>query len=192
MRIVFCGVGALGSSAAVLCRNLDATLVFIDFDRVESKNLLAQAYVKQSVGKNKAEALKLQLLNFHGVKAESFGVRVTAENVATLCKGASLVIDCFDNADSRKVLSDFARSSSTPLLHAAVSGDGTFGLVRWDERFVPDAEDVAGQATCEGGEHLPLLGLLCGAIARTVQDFVKGGARRDSMVGLAAVTPTNA
>jgi len=66
MRIVFCGVGALGSTAAVLCRNLDASLVFVDFDRVESKNLLAQAYVKQSVGKNKAEALKLQLLNFHG------------------------------------------------------------------------------------------------------------------------------
>ena len=190
MRIVFCGVGALGSTAAVLCRNLDATLVFIDFDRVESKNLLAQAYVKQSVGKNKAEALKLQLLNFHGVKAESFGVRVTADNVATLCKDAQLIVDCFDNVDSRKLLSDFARASSTPLLHAAFSGDGTFGLVRWDERFAPDAEDTAGQATCEGGEHLPLLGLLGGTIARTVQDFVKGGTRRDSMVGLAAVTPT--
>lgn len=190
MRIVFCGVGALGSTAAVLCRNLDATLVFIDFDRVESKNLLAQAYVKQSVGKNKAEALKAQLLNFHGVKAEAFGVRVTADNVATLAKGAGLLIDCFDNAASRALLSGHARASGTPLLHAAVSGDGTFGLVRWDERFVPDAEDVAGQATCEGGEHLPLIGLLGAAIARAVQDFVKGGVRRDSMVGLAAVTPT--
>ena len=191
MRIVFCGVGALGSTAAVLCRNLDASLVFIDFDRVESKNLLAQAFVKQSVGKNKAEALKMQLLNFHGVKAESFGVRLTTENVATLCKDAGLLVDCFDNAASRKLLSDFARSASTPLLHAAVSGDGTFGLVRWDERFVPDAEDVAGQATCEGGEHLPLIGLLGAAIARAVQDFVKGGTRRDSMIGLAAVTPTS-
>jgi hypothetical protein len=191
MRIVFCGVGALGSTAAVLCRNLDASLVFIDFDRVESKNLLAQAFVKQSVGKNKAEALKMQLLNFHGVKAESFGVRLTTENVATLCKDAGLLIDCFDNAASRKLLSDFARTSATPLLHAAVSGDGTFGLVRWDERFVPDAEDVAGQATCEGGEHLPLIGLLGAAIARAVQDFVKGGTRRDSMIGLAAVTPTS-
>ena len=191
MRIVFCGVGALGSTAAVLCRNLDVTLVFIDFDRVESKNLLAQAYVKQSVGKNKAEALKLQLLNFHGIKAESFGVRLTRENAAALCKDAGLLIDCFDNAKSRTLLSEFARGASIPLLHAAVSGDGTFGLVRWDERFVADAEDTAGQATCEGGEHLPLLGLLCAALARTVQDFVKGGARRDSMIGLAAVTPTS-
>lgn len=190
MRIVFCGVGALGSTAAVLCRNLEATLVFIDFDRVESKNLFAQAFVKQSVGKNKAEALKLQLLNFHGVKAESVGVRVTAENVATLCRDASLIVDCFDNAASRAVLSLHAREAGTPLLHAAVTGDGTFGIVRWDERFVPDPEDVVGQATCEGGEHLPLIGLLGATIARTIQDFVKAGLRRDSMVGLAAVTAT--
>ncbi|MCC6334112.1 MAG: ThiF family adenylyltransferase [Myxococcales bacterium] len=191
MRIVFCGVGALGSHTAVLCRNLDATFVFIDFDRVESKNLLAQAYVKQSVGKNKAEALKAQLLNFHGVKAEAFGVRLTKDNVAQLCAGAGLLVDCFDNAASRRLLSDHARLSGVPLLHAALSGDGTFGLIRWDERFSADPEDHSGQATCEGGEHLPLLGLLDGALARTIQDFVKGGVRRDSMVGLAAVTPTS-
>jgi molybdopterin/thiamine biosynthesis adenylyltransferase len=189
-RILFCGVGALGSTAAVLCRNLEATLVFIDFDRVESKNLLAQAFVKQSVGKNKAEALKAQLLNFHGVKAESFGVRLTVENVEQLCGAAGLIVDCFDNLASRKVLSDFARPKQIALLHAAISGDGTFGLVRWDERFNPDPEDHAGQATCEGGEHLPLIGLLGAAVARAVQDFCKGGVKRDCMVGLAAVTPT--
>ena len=189
-RLVFCGVGALGSTAAMLCRNLEATLVFLDFDRVESMNLLAQAYVKQSVGKNKAEALKAQLLNFHGNKAESFGVRLSADNVAQLCGSAFLIIDCFDNLASRKVLCDFARGQGKPLLHAAVSGDGTFGLVRWDERFAPDAEDQAGQATCEGGEHLPLIGLLGAAVARAIQDFCKGGLKRDSLVGLAAVTPT--
>lgn len=189
-RIVFCGVGALGSTAAMLCRNLEATLVFVDFDRVESKNLLAQAFVKQSVGKNKAEALKAQLLNFHGHKAESFGVRLTADNVAQLCGSATLIVDCFDNLASRQVLSQFARAQGKALLHAAVSGDGTFGLVRWDARFAADEEDQAGQATCEGGEHLPLIGLLAAALARAIQDFCKGGLERDCMVGLAAVTPT--
>jgi hypothetical protein len=192
MRIVFCGVGAIGSTAAVLCRNLEATLVFIDFDRVESKNLLAQAFVKPSVGKNKAEALKLQLLNLHGVKAESFGVRVTRDNVAALCGSADLLVDCFDNQASRVLLSDFARAAGKPLVHGALAADGTFGLVRWDERFVPDAEDTAGQATCEGGAHLPLIGQLGATLARVVQDFAKHGARRDAMVSLVAVTPTTA
>jgi molybdopterin/thiamine biosynthesis adenylyltransferase len=190
MRILFCGVGAIGSSAAVLCRNLEAQLAFIDFDRVESKNLLAQAYVKPSVGKNKAEALKLQLLNLHGVKAESFGVRLTRDNVEALCGGGDLLVDCFDNQDSRLLLSEFARKAGKPLVHGAVSADGTFGLVRWDERFTPDAEDTAGQATCEGGAHLPVLGLLAATLARAVQDFAKHGVKRDALVNLTAVIPT--
>lgn len=190
MRIVFCGVGALGSTAANFCRNLHATLCFVDFDRVESKNVLAQAYVKQSIGKNKAEALKLQFQNFYGVKAESFGVKLVADNVEALCGSADLLVDCFDNKASRELLSGFARKAGKPLVHAAVSGDGTFGIVRWDERFTPDAEDQPGQATCEGGEHLPLIGLLGTTLARAIQDFLKSGVKRDAMVSLNAVTPT--
>ena len=190
MRIVFCGVGALGSTAVILCRNLAATLCLVDFDRVESKNVLAQAFVKQSIGKNKADALKLQLQNFHGVKAESFGVKLVAENVEALCGSADLLVDCFDNLASRQLLSAFARRAGKALVHGALAGDGTFGVVRWDERFVPDAEDVEGQATCEGGEQLPLIGVMGGAIARCIQDFIKHGVKRDVMVSLNAVTPT--
>jgi molybdopterin/thiamine biosynthesis adenylyltransferase len=186
-RIVFCGVGALGSNAAMLCRNLESELVFVDFDRVESKNLLAQAYVKASIGKNKAESLKLQLANFHGVKAESFGVRLAEANAATLLARATLLVDCFDNLASRALLSAHARAASAPLVHAAISADGTFGLVRWDERFTPDPEDEPGQATCEGGAHLPMIGLLSSVLARTIQDFVARGDQRDAMVSLSGV-----
>src|SRR5262245_39298925 len=178
MRIVFCGVGALGSTAAVLCRSLGAELRLVDFDRVESKNLAAQAFVKQSLGKNKAEALKLQLWNFWALKAEALAVRVVAENVAEVCAGADLIVDCFDNRAGREVLSAHARAAGLPLVHAALSADGRFGLVRWDERFVADAEDQAGQATCEGGEHLPFIGLLAGALARVIQEFVVDQRRR--------------
>lgn len=197
MRIVFCGVGALGSNAVVACRNLEASLVLVDFDRVESKNCLSQAFVKQSVGKNKAEALKLQLANFWGVKAESFGVRVTEDNVVTLCGSADLVVDAFDNAKSRRLLSAWARSAQKPLVHAAVSADGTFGMVRWDETSTPDEEPSAGESgaegqptTCEGGEHLPILTVIGSALARAVQDFVQKGEKKDSMISLSGVTIT--
>jgi len=188
MRIVFCGVGALGSNAVVACRNLEASLVLVDFDRVESKNCLSQAFVKQSVGKNKAEALKLQLANFWGVKAEAFGVRVTEDNVATLCGAADLVVDAFDNAKSRRLLSAWARSANKALVHAAVSADGTFGMVRWDETFTADEEGAEGQATCEGGEHLPIIALIGSTLARTVQDFVAKGTKRDAMISLSGVS----
>ncbi len=188
MRVLFCGVGALGSTAVVLCRSLGVELALVDFDRVETKNLHAQAFVKQSLGKNKAEALKLQLSNFYGLKCEAFGVRLTAANVDTLGQGADLLVDCFDNQASRQLLSEYARRTNKPLVHAAMAADGQFGLVRWDVRFVADAEDQEGQATCEGGEHLPFIGVLAATLARVIQDFVKTKDQHDAMVALRSVT----
>lgn len=190
MRILFCGVGALGSNAAVLCRNLDADLAFVDFDRVESKNLLSQAYTKQAVGRNKAEALRLQLLNFHGRRAQAFPVRLEETNVAALAKGAGLLVDCLDNLAGRTVVAAHAARAGTPAVHAGLSADGTFGLIRWSERFRPDAEDAPGQATCENGEHLPLIGQTAAALARVIQDFTSSGLRRDVLVTLTEVRTT--
>lgn len=190
-RIVWMGCGALGSNAVVLCRSLKAEHVFVDFDRVESKNLASQAFVKQSLNRNKADALAAQLLNFWGIRSTARPVRCEATNVAQLCAGADLVVDCFDNAISRQVLSTYCRiGDGPPLVHAALAGSGDFGLVRWDEHFIPDAEDTAGQATCEGGEHLPFIGLLAGALAGTVQEFLEKGVKRNVMVTRGGISTT--
>jgi molybdopterin/thiamine biosynthesis adenylyltransferase len=190
MRVVICGVGALGSTAVLFIRNLEVELRLIDFDRVESKNLAAQWFVKQSVGKAKADSIRLQLANFYGHKAEAVNVRLVANNTDQLLAAADLAVDCFDNADSRSLLSEACRARSIPLLHGALAADGTFGMIRWDERFTPDRESVVGQATCEGGEHLPMIGLIGATLARAIQDFVKDGARHDYLVSLSGVTRT--
>ena len=189
-KVVVCGVGALGSTAVHCCRSLGVELRVVDFDRVEAKNLAAQWFVKQSIGKNKAEAIRLQLANFYGVRAEAFGVRLAAGNAAQLLAGCALAVDCFDNADSRIALADAARAAGVPLVHAALAADGTFGLVRWDERFVADREDAASQATCEGGDHLPMIGVIGATLARAIQDFVRSGERRDYLISLSGVTRT--
>lgn len=188
MKIVVCGVGALGSTAVLFMRNLvDLELRVVDFDRVESKNVSAQWFVKQSVGKNKAEAIRLQLANFYGGKAEAMSVKLVDTNAAQLLDGADLAVDCFDNADSRLVLAEACRAKQLPLVHAALAADGTFGMIRWDERFTPDREDTPGQPTCEGGEHLPLIGVVGATLARAIQDFTKDGARHDYFVSLSGV-----
>jgi len=191
LRIVICGVGALGSTCVQFLRAVpDTELRLVDFDRVESKNLSAQWFVKASLGKNKAEAIKLQLASFYGLKAEAIGQRLGPHNAKELLAGCGLAVDCFDNADSRLALAEAARAAGVPLVHAALAADGTFGLVRWDDRFVPDREDAEGAATCEGGEHLPMIGVLGSVLARAIQDFAKNSARHDYMVSLSAVTRT--
>lgn len=191
-RVLIAGVGALGSTCVQFIRNVDAELRLVDFDRVESKNLSAQWFVKQSVGKNKAEAVRLQLTNFYGgPKTEAMGTRLAATNARELLAGCDLAVDCFDNADSRIVLSEAARAAGVPLLHGAIAADGTVGLVRWDERFTADREDTPGEATCEGGEHLPMIGLVGATLARAIQDFLKDGTRSDYLVSLTGSVQTS-
>ncbi|MBI2927966.1 MAG: ThiF family adenylyltransferase [Verrucomicrobia bacterium] len=175
MKILFCGGGALGSHALFLARELEHELAVIDFDRVETKNLAAQWFVKQMVGKNKATALKLQLLNFYDVKIRDHAVKLTPLNVDTLLGSAGLVVECFDNAESRRLVQDFVRARQKPCVHAGLAANGEFGVVRWDKDFVIDAEDAAGQATCEGRGFLPLIVRLSGALVASIQFFLTDG-----------------
>src|SRR5262250_907848 len=103
MKILFCGGGALGSHGLLLARDLQHDLAVIDFDRVETKNLASQWFVKQMVGKNKATALKMQFLNFYDVKLQDYTVKLTELNVETILADVGLVVECFDNAEGRRV-----------------------------------------------------------------------------------------
>jgi molybdopterin/thiamine biosynthesis adenylyltransferase len=190
VNVTVCGVGALGSHTIHVLRNLPVDLTVVDGDRVESANLHSQMYSRQVVGKNKAEATRLLLLNQYGREARALPVRVRVDNVAQVCGPAQLVLDCFDNAASRQVLGTYCRDEDVPLVHGGISADGLFGLVRWDERFEADEEDREGQATCQTGEHLPLISLVAAALALTVRDFVASGRRRDVMVTSTTTTTT--
>jgi hypothetical protein len=175
MKILFCGGGALGSHALFLARDLPHDLAVIDFDRVETKNLASQWFVKQMIGKNKATALRMQLLNFYDVKLHDYPVKLTPLNVDTLLGGAGLVIECFDNAESRRIVQDHVRQTNTPCLHAGLAARGEFGVARWDNDFVIDQEDATGQATCEGRGFLPLILRVSSCIVSSIQFFLENG-----------------
>jgi hypothetical protein len=172
MNILFCGGGALGSHALFIARDLEHELAVIDFDRVETKNLASQWFVKQMVGKNKATALKTQLLNFYGVTIKDYTVKLTGLNADTILGGADLIAECFDNAESRRVVQTYVRSHGKPCLHAGLAANGEFGVVRWDRDFVIDEENVPGQATCEGRGFLPLILRVSSALVASIQFYL--------------------
>jgi molybdopterin/thiamine biosynthesis adenylyltransferase len=170
--IIVCGGGALGSHVLWLGRNLKVNWIVIDDDRVETKNLGSQWFVKQMLGKQKAQALKAQMQNFAGSKIEAHAVRLRANNVDALLARADLVVDCFDNAASRHLVQNFVREQGIPCLHGGLAADGTFGAVRWDARFVIDSEDVPGQATCEAGGFLPLIVRVSACLVDAIQNWL--------------------
>ena len=173
MKILVCGGGALGSHLVYLSRSLPETeWAVVDFDRVETKNLWSQWFVKPMIGKNKATALKLQCRNFFGQALRDYPVRLESTNVDTILGDHDLVVDCLDNAASRRLVQETVRRSGQPCLHGGLAADGAFGVVRWDRDFVIDAEDAPGQPTCEGGEFLPLIVGVSRALAASLRAFL--------------------
>ncbi len=174
MRITIVGVGALGSHATFFLRN-EGEIKIIDFDRVDRKNVLAQFHGLPGVGKNKVQSLQQSMQFLFGLKLAGSPHKLTADNENQLLAESDLILDCLDNAASRELVQGFARRTKTPCLHGALAADGAFGRIVWDENFVIDKETTAGGATCEGGEHLPFIGVVSAYLARAAQEFLTKG-----------------
>lgn len=176
-KITIVGVGALGSHAVLLLRNNEASILAVDFDRIERKNVLSQFHAQNAVGKNKVVALQ-QLMQFvFGVKIGAVPHRLTSQNAMEILGGSDLILDCLDNGESRRVIQTFARERKVPCLHGALAGGGQFGRVIWDEDFMIDDEAGEGVATCEDGEFLPFIAIVSSYLAHAAQHFLKTGGK---------------
>jgi molybdopterin/thiamine biosynthesis adenylyltransferase len=178
-KITLIGLGALGSHAALALRNV-GHLKLVDFDLVEQKNTLAQFHTKMSLRRNKAQAMQQAMLGLWGLKVEVVPHKVTDDNVAVILAGSDLVIDATDNIAARACIKGYCEEAGLPLLHGAMSQDGTFAQVVWTEEFEVEAGE--GGATCEDGENLPFHVLVGAYIAQVAKDFFDKGKRRNFQV----------
>lgn len=173
--ITIVGAGALGSHVALMLRNQEEPIEVIDFDKVEQKNTLAQFHTKMGLRKNKAQALSQTLNGLFGTKVKAVPHKLTKDNWSTLFKDSKIIIDCTDNIAARTLIQDYWEEYAVPVLHGGLSADGTFARVIWDDLFIPDAEGEEGEATCEGGEHLPFFVMAASVLAAEAQRFLKTG-----------------
>jgi hypothetical protein len=183
-HIYIIGVGALGSNAAMLLRNEDATFTLVDFDRVEAKNLTTQAFSTQTLGVNKAQAfVRSANFNFGRTRASYVAApgKITSDNVKTTLHNPTLLVDATDNIEARRTLISFATANGVPLVHGALAPNGEMGVVRWSPQFVPD-EAAAGAVTCETGEFLPLIMQSAASLALAVQTFLRSGQKTSSTI----------
>jgi len=176
--IVIIGLGALGSHAALALRNFNLRLV--DFDKVEQKNTLAQFHGRMGRGRNKAQALAQAFQGMWGLRPEVKPHKVTNDNVQVMLGGADLVIDCTDNVDARECIKGFCTDNDIPLLHSAMSDDGSFAQVVWTENF--EVEAGAGGETCEDGANLTFHVLVGAYTAQVARDFIEKDTKRNFQI----------
>ncbi|MCK5845115.1 MAG: sulfur carrier protein ThiS adenylyltransferase ThiF [Victivallales bacterium] len=127
------GAGGLGSNAAMMLARAGAgKLTIVDFDLIVPQNLNRQHYYLDQVGMRKVDALRDNLLRVNPeMTVVTVDCKVTAENVGNFrAIDADVVLECFDNAESKTLLvSDFIKNRpKTPIV--AVSGLAGIGLLK--------------------------------------------------------------
>jgi hypothetical protein len=180
--IVMMGAGALGSKLVGLLATQGYTQqTVIDFDRVEAKNYGTQDFGRRDVGRMKASQVVNNLYVRIGVKLTSMEKKVTASNVDRMVRGAGLVVDCFDNHESRQLLQDACKKANVPCLHLGMSGDG-FAEIEWNENYrshpTPNQPQADEENPCEYPLAANLVHLTVGLAAEVINKFVDDGVKQ--------------
>jgi molybdopterin-synthase adenylyltransferase len=122
---VVIGAGALGSPAAVyLVAAGVGTLGVVDDGTVELSNLHRQPLhftPDIDLPKVTTAAVKLRVLNPE-VQVEEYQVHVEETNAEAIVAGASVVLDCSDNFETRYLVNDACCAQGVPLVSGAVLG----------------------------------------------------------------------
>jgi len=180
--VTICGAGALGSLLADnLARQGIRHLTLIDFDRIEEHNAGTQLYGASDVGAKKVNVLRSHLFRSVGVEAAVFDRRLDERNAKKFLRGAQLVVDTFDNAVSRRLVTDHCRQNEIDCLHLGMNAD--YGEVRWNEVYQVPGDVVEGDV-CDYPLARNLILLVVAAGSEAVLRYVLDGHKENYTVTL--------
>lgn len=105
-KIGIAGVGGIGSNIALhLVRAGIPALKYADFDTIDKSNLNRQFYFADQIGMPKTVALDINLKRVNAdVTLTYFQTRVTSQNVFDLFGDCDIIVEGFDNVESKKLL----------------------------------------------------------------------------------------
>lgn len=143
VKLVVCGAGAIGSNLVDnLVRQGLRNIRLIDMDRVDTHNINTQTFEEADIGALKVNACQTRVFRTVGTEIEVVSKKLEAKNVKKMLKGADLVIDGFDNTESRRVVTDYCKQQSIPCLHIGLHAEYT--EVVWNDAYKVPEEDPEG------------------------------------------------
>ena len=132
-KIGIAGAGGLGSNAAMmLARSGICSLVLIDGDRVEARNLNRQHYFPRHVGMLKVEALAEQLRELSpGIHLELHGEWLNEKNLPAVIAAAPVWIEALDDAAMKALFVSAAlRAGRNVISGCGMAGTGRTAMRR--------------------------------------------------------------
>jgi molybdopterin/thiamine biosynthesis adenylyltransferase len=146
-NFIICGAGAIGSNLIeTMARQGFKKFTVIDFDRVDDHNRHTQIYGRRDIGQLKVNAVKTRIYDLMGVTVEAVSKKLESSNVKKLLTAGAIVVDGFDNSESRRLVTEHCRLNKIDCLHVGLYKD--VAEVHWNAGYrVP--EPVKGMDVCE-------------------------------------------
>lgn len=170
VKIGVAGAGGLGSNVLMhLVRCGLENFVIADFDRVSLSNLNRQFFFQDQIGRLKTEAVAENLLRINpDLSLELHPVRITEENIRPVFGGCDILVEAFDDAESKAMFIRRTASWNKPVIAAS-------GLAGWGRSNAMQVRKI--------GRNLYLTGDLVSGI--------EGQPPSSPRVGLAAAQEAN-
>lgn len=147
VKITVCGCGAVGSNLIDnMIRQGFKNIRAIDMDRVEDHNRHTQIWDRRANGQLKVAMMKNHAYSAMGVQIEPISQRLDSRNAKKLLRG-DLVIDGFDNVESRCLVTDHCRENHIECLHIGLFMN--YAEVAWNDIYNPPREAEGAQDVCE-------------------------------------------
>lgn len=183
--ITICGAGALGGNICEsLARIAFGNLRLIDRDRIEERNLSNQPYHQSDIGALKAKILANDMYRAIGATIEPMIANLIDVNARKLLKGSDLVVDAFDNSESRKIVTDTCQKLKIPCLHAGLADD--YAEVIWDEHYT--VPTIGGDDACDYPLARNLIMIAVAVTCDVLMDFVTGYEKNSYTITLGDLT----
>lgn len=177
-KVVVYGLGALGSNLLVQLVRQFPQLKYegVDYDKVEDRNIRIQAFFLEHVGALKAPALRTVLLRYVRKVDYNAVVKKVTEQVR-LPDERTLVLDCFDNSASRKLVKGHPN-----ILHLGFSPFYTAELV-WDPDYdVPGDVDPNATDICQLQDAALFIHSFVNRAALEISSFIQDGTKKSFIV----------
>jgi len=186
MNIVILGLGSLGSNLLMqlVQKYPRATFTGIDFDKVEERNLATQQYLIPHVGMKKVDAMSI-LIGMKG-KTTFFPRNQKIDKLADLKKlvpaAPALLVDCFDNMESRQIIKSAYPDISTDILHVGFSPQYAAEII-WNENYtVPNNIPKEQNDICEMAEAVPFINFVVSLACLNISNFIENDVKKDIII----------
>ena len=183
-NVLILGLGAIGSNVGMTLSSWSDDLVIhgLDHDTVERRNIYTQAYPARVIGKAKPVAFGAELIYKFGMAPKGKFHYVHFDKFAGKGRDFDLIVDCFDNWESRRLAFEFSGKTNLLRLGFDFVNEKPVASALWN-REVEDTKSLKTVVDlCDLREWSWWIKAVSCIFTGLIVDFISTGAKRNILI----------